>query len=183
MVGNWKAWNLDAFDDKQQWNIWGNPVLGSNISAKKYVSLCDSNLLYRIMSSVMLCYPDTSGTLYHSTWHNTSENLNLCHIHHEDTKSHKLWLLVTKLHKVKITAVAVQVVTAFSRQGQFCDCDSIILLHCGLTFCTLIAWPVILLQAIMTYRCFLWDVSHVGATGTAEDCFSDETFHFDKHIA
>jgi len=32
--------------------------------------------------------------------------------------------------------------------------------------------------------CFLRDVvSHVGVTGTAADCVSDETFHFDKHIA
>ena len=90
------------------------------------------------MSSVMLCYPDMSGTLYHSTRYN-SEDLNLHHIHPEDTKSHRLWLPVTKLHKLIITPVAVQVVTAFSRQGQFCDCDSIILLHCGLTYCTLIA--------------------------------------------
>jgi len=75
---------------------------------------------------MMLCYPDRSGTLYHSTWYNTSEDLILYHIHREDTKSHRLWLPVTKLHKVIITAVAVQVVTAFSRQGQFCDCDSII---------------------------------------------------------
>ena len=136
MVGNWKARNLDAFYDKQQWNIWGNPVLGSNISAKKYVSLCDSNLLYRIMSSVMLCYPDTSGTLYHSTWHNTSEDLNLYHIHCKDTKSHRLWLLVTKLHKVIITAVAVQVVIAFSRQGQF-----VIVIA---SFCCTADWPSVL---------------------------------------
>jgi len=164
--------------------VWGIPCVGSNISGKRYVSLCDSSWLWRFMSSVMLCYPDTSGTLYHSTWYNTSEDLNLYHFHHKGTNSHRLWLPVTKLHKVIITAVAVQVVTAFSRQGQFCDCDSIILLHCRLTFCTLIAWPVILLQAVTTYSCFLSDVvSHVGATGTAEDCFSDETFHFDKHIA
>jgi len=36
----------------------------------------------------------------------------------------------------------------------------------------------------MTYRCFLQDiVSHVGATGKAAEHFSDETFHFEKHIA
>jgi len=165
--------------------VWGNPCVGSNISGKRYVSLCDRNLLWRFMSSVMLCYPDMSGTLYHSPWHNTSEDLNLYHIHHEDTKFHRLSLPVTKLHKVLIIAVAVQVVTDFSRQGQFCDCDSIICCTGDwLTFCTLIAWHVILLQAIINYRCFLWDVaSHAGATGTAEDCFSDETFHFDKHIA
>jgi len=65
--------------------------------------------------------------------------LNLYHNHREDTKSHRVWLHVTKLHKVIITAVAVQVVTAISRQGQFHDYDSIILLPLGLTFCTLIA--------------------------------------------
>ena len=69
------------------------------------------------MSTVMLCYPDTSGTLYHSTWHNTSEDLNLYHMHREDIKSHRLWLNLTKLHKVIIKAVEVQVVTAFSKQG------------------------------------------------------------------
>jgi len=76
----------------------------------------------------MLCSYNTSVTLYHSTWHNTSEDLNLYHIHCTDTKSHRLWLPVTTLHKVIITTVAVHVVTAFSRQGQFHDCDSIILL-------------------------------------------------------
>ena len=100
--------------------VWGNPGIGSNISGKRYVLLCDSNLLWRFMSSVMLCYPDTSGTLYHSTSHNTSEDLNLYHSHREDTKSHRLCLPLTKLHKVLITAVAVLVVTAFCWQGQSC---------------------------------------------------------------
>jgi hypothetical protein len=36
----------------------------------------------------------------------------------------------------------------------------------------------------MIYRGYLGDVfSHVVVTGSAEDCFSDETFHFEKHIA
>jgi hypothetical protein len=36
----------------------------------------------------------------------------------------------------------------------------------------------------MTYRCFLQDVvSHLGAPNTDADRFSDETFHFEKHIA
>jgi hypothetical protein len=36
----------------------------------------------------------------------------------------------------------------------------------------------------MNYRSFLLGVvSHVGATGTAADSLSGETFHFDKHIA
>jgi hypothetical protein len=43
---------------------------------------------------------------------------------------------------------------------------------------------VILLQAITTYRRFLHDVvSHLGATTSAADRFSDETFHFEKRIA
>jgi len=75
----------------------------------------------------MLCSSETSVTCYHSTWHNTSEDLNLYHNHCEDTKSHRLWLRVIKLHKVIITAVAVQVVTAFSRQGQFHDYDIMLL--------------------------------------------------------
>ena len=60
------------------------------------------------MSSVMVCYPDTSETLYHSTCHNTSEGLNLYHIHPEDTKSHRLRLPVTKLHKVIISSAHSQ---------------------------------------------------------------------------
>jgi hypothetical protein len=35
----------------------------------------------------------------------------------------------------------------------------------------------------MTYRFFLQDFSHLGATSTDADRISDETFHFDKHIA
>jgi len=57
------------------------------------------------MSSVMLCYPDTAGTLYHSTGYNTSEDLNLYHIHYEDIQYHRLWLPVTKLYNVRITGV------------------------------------------------------------------------------
>jgi len=47
------------------------------------------------------------------------------------TQSLRLWLHVTKLYKAIITAVDVQVVTAFSRHGLFHDYDSIILLQLG----------------------------------------------------
>jgi len=57
------------------------------------------------------------------------------HLRRLESLSHPLWghkisqIVVTcNLHKVIITAVAVQVVTDFSRQGQFHDYDSIILL-------------------------------------------------------
>jgi hypothetical protein len=60
------------------------------------------------------------------------------HLRRLESLSHPLWghkflqLVGTcKLHNVIITAVAVQIVTDFSRQGQFCDCDSIILLPLG----------------------------------------------------
>ena len=93
--------------------------------------LCDSNILLRFRSSVIQCSSDTSGTRYNTTLPNTSEHINLYHIHCEDTKPHRFWLPVTKLFTVIITALAVQVVTAFSRQRQFYDCDSIILLPLG----------------------------------------------------
>jgi len=61
----------------------------------------------------MLSSSDTSGTLCNSTLPNNSEELNPYHINCEKTKSHRLWLPVTKLRKVIITALAVQFVTAF----------------------------------------------------------------------
>jgi hypothetical protein len=118
--------------------VWGNLCFSSNINGKRYVLLCDSNLLLRFRSSLMLCSSETSVTRYHSTWCNTSEDLNLHYIHCEDTKSHRLWLCVTRLHKVIITAVAVWV-TAFRRQRLFHD--YIILLPLGTDLYS--AWPVI----------------------------------------
>ena len=79
----------------------------------------------------MLCFSETSVTLYHSTWCSTSKDLILYHNHCEDTKSHSLWLPVSKLYKVIITAVTVQVVTARRRQGHLCDYVAIILLLLG----------------------------------------------------
>jgi hypothetical protein len=111
--------------------VGGKPCVGWNITGKRYVLLCDSNLELRFRSSVMLWSSETSVTLYQWTWRYTSEDLNVYHSQHEDTKSHRLWLHVTKLNKVIIRADAVQVVTAFSRQGQFYDFGSIILLPLG----------------------------------------------------
>jgi cbb3-type cytochrome oxidase cytochrome c subunit len=68
---------------------------------------------------------------------------------------------------------------AFSRHGLFRDYDSMILLQLG----TDLYSDCMTCHSATTYRCFLQDVSHVGATSTAADCVSDETFHFDKHIA
>jgi hypothetical protein len=43
---------------------------------------------------------------------------------------------------------------------------------------------VILLQAVTAYKRHLRDaVNNLGATSTAADRFSDETFHFEKRIA
>jgi len=112
---------------------YGISSFGSSKAENPSVSvlncLCDSNLLLRVKPSVMQCSSDTSGTRYNSTLPNNSADLNLYYIHCEDTKSHILWLPVTKIYTVIITAL--QVVTAFSRQGQFHDCDSIIFLPLG----------------------------------------------------
>ena len=142
--------------------------------------LCDSNFLLRFKSSVIQCSSDTSGTRYNPTLPNTSEDINLYPIHCEDTKPHRLWLPVIKLRTVIITALAVQVVTAFRWRDSVMIVIASFCCHWELNFCILIAWPIILLQASTTYRCFLWGVvSHFGVTGTPEDYFSDKTFQFD----
>jgi len=106
-------------------------VLGQTLLARGIYHCVIANLQLMFRSSVMLSSSDTSGTRYNSTLPNNSEELNPYHNHCEKTKSHRLWLPVTKLRTVIITALAAQVVTAFSRQGQFYDCDGIILLPLG----------------------------------------------------
>ena len=132
MVGNWKAGKLDAFNDKQQVKWFEEIRVLVQILLARGTYYCVI-ATYCWDSGLLWCYaPLICQELFnHSTWHNTSEDMNFYHIHRADTKSHRLWLPVTKLHKVIITAIAFQVVTAFSRQGQFHDCDSIILLPLG----------------------------------------------------
>jgi hypothetical protein len=78
----------------------------------------------------------------------------------------------------------MQAVTACSKQIQWCGGNSSLLLLMDVLFCPQIACLITLLQALTAYKHHLRDaVSNLGATSTAADRFSDETFHFEKRIA
>jgi hypothetical protein len=98
-----------------------NLCVSSNLDGKRYVLLCDNNLQLQFRSSVMLVSSETSVSLCCLTWSNTSEDVNLYCDHCEDIKEISQLVVTCKLHKVRITAVTVQVVTACSREGQLCD--------------------------------------------------------------
>jgi hypothetical protein len=183
MVWNWKAWKLHAFNGKQQVKWFEEICVLFQTLVARGMCYCviatyssDSGLLWYYAPLIYQeLFTTQHGTTPQKTWIFITSTVR--------TQNLRLWLPVTKIHTVIITAAAVQVVTAFSRQGQFHDCDSIILLPLRTDLLYSDCMTCHSHQAIMTYRCILWGVvSHVGATRTAEYCFTDETFHFDKHI-